>query len=405
MPIEKMELKEVYLPRVKEDLKNSQEEFPSFLQEISDVSKRKNEEYIKKQQEKFSKVWQEGELKKDELDKAISDALKDEEIFGLNSIMDKQTLADTDKAIKTFFRKARSFAPDMGMSDMGKATRNYIAYSVFNMMNDQKQECTDGIFAYSMLYPVTDNLLDDPIISLKEKKQYNKFIKDTLLGLSPKAHTKEQARTQELLQMIEKEYSRNSHKDIYTILLCMLEAQEHSMLQQKSTEPLTNTELLDISAYKGGMSVLADRYFVKKEISNKDIYFYLAFGLVLQLADDLQDITEDLKKTSQTLPIAQSVDKELLEKGINKQLHFAKQTVYSSDISKTKFKEVLANSCYMLILFSAYESRAFISDEYIEKLERYLPVSYAFIREQKHNIGLQNKPSDNEYMEIIDKML
>jgi len=64
--------------------------------------------------------------------------------------------------------------------------------------------------------------------------------------------------------MIESEYPRDSNSTIFMLLLMMVEAQEGSMRQQNRVFTLTHEEILDISLYKGGISVLIDRFFVKK---------------------------------------------------------------------------------------------------------------------------------------------
>lgn len=74
----------------------------------------------------------------------------------------------------------------------------------------------------------------------------------------------------------------------------MLEAQEDSMRVQENRLIRNMDERLNISIYKGGISVLIDRFFVDKDMTKEDELFYFAFGFLLQLADDLQDISEDV---------------------------------------------------------------------------------------------------------------
>ena len=74
----------------------------------------------------------------------------------------------------------------------------------------------------------------------------------------------------------------------------MLEAQEISQKQADASLFLTERNIMDISIYKGGLSVLIDRFFINLKMTEEEILFYFGFGFLLQLCDDLQDIGEDL---------------------------------------------------------------------------------------------------------------
>ena len=68
--------------------------------------------------------------------------------------------------------------------------------------------------------------------------------------------------------------------------------------QQKS---VTEEQILEISIRKGSTSVLADYLFATPDWTEYEESFYLKFGFILQLVDDLQDIEEDRKSGSHTL--------------------------------------------------------------------------------------------------------
>ena len=81
----------------------------------------------------------------------------------------------------------------------------------------------------------------------------------------------------------------------------MLEAQEISQKQADASLFLTERNIMDISIYKGGLSVLIDRFFINLKMTEEEILFYFGFGFLLQLCDDLQDIGEDKGSGSRTL--------------------------------------------------------------------------------------------------------
>ena len=110
-------------------------------------------------------------------------------------------------------------------------------------------EHTEAVFAYSMVYPYLDNMLDD-------------------------AGTSEAGK---------------------------LAAQVKSLLQQRLESPPPPGEILGISFEKGGTSVLANGYLVAGRLDPADEDFCFGFGTFLQLADDLQDVAEDADCGHRTL--------------------------------------------------------------------------------------------------------
>jgi hypothetical protein len=148
----------------------------------------------------------------------------------------------------------------------------------------------------------------------------------------------------------------------------MLEAQEDSIRQQNKGSILTEEERLDISLYKGGVSVLIDRYLVNKPLTDEEMNFYLGLGFFLQLADDLQDIKTDGEQNWQTLL---TLDRNPLqkEKSINKLLHFIHNIMNSYQAENNRFKDFVLGNCYQLIYTSVIGSKEYFTEEYLNKIE------------------------------------
>jgi hypothetical protein len=177
------------------------------------------------------------------------------------------------------------------------------------------------------------------------------------------------------------------------------------MKQQNRNEPLTNKERLDISVYKGGISVLIDRYFVKKEITDNDLIFYLSFGFFLQLADDLQDIKEDSTNGHSTIfTIDLSCSEE--EKITNKLLHFVHQIMDDFKAENDDFKSFILSTCYLLIYAAIVGSSEFFSRAYIDEIEKLLPVTYPYLEKLLNNrIEHQDAKIQDNYMYLLDELL
>jgi len=98
----------------------------------------------------------------------------------------------TDKgftgATKDFMRMARNFDPDIKMEDVFQACRNLWIINTLQIIMEKPVQVTHSTFAYSMLYPYSDNYLDDPTVTQLEKIEFSKRFRMRLCGenISPK---------------------------------------------------------------------------------------------------------------------------------------------------------------------------------------------------------------------------
>jgi hypothetical protein len=404
--------KNYYLMSIKEAWKEVDDTFPDFICETSNVARENNERYIqtfsdkiKKQLKRFHRLpfykkhWKAKTLQ------IFEDILLTENIFCVHQSMSKAQIMNFKAEIMDFLRETRTFAPDLAFGDIGQAIRNYIVYAMFKQMHQDQSGLNQAAFGYSMLYPFTDNFIDNKSNSAKEKKDYNQLIRDHLEGKEPIPSSKHQQKTCELLQAIETVYPRKTQNSIFNLLLMMLEAQEFSIQQQHKDHPLTTEERLDISVFKGGISVFIDRYFVKKEITEQDIFFYLGFGYFLQLADDLQDIKEDNSRGHSTL-FTINTNSESEEKLVNKILHYLHDLMTNFHPENNQFKNFILSSSYLLVLSSVLSSKEFFSPEYINKIETYLPVSKSYLENMLNNkIENMDAVTQEKYMKLLDELL
>ena len=422
MHLNKSMIKETCLNQVKEKWLASSASFPCDFETIPPEKKMENSEYLKKNVERLNqqickvptisigqKKWQRKTFK------MIWEILKEETIVSAHKSLSIETTKDFIEELQNFLRLEREFSPSLSLEDAGQAIRNYVVYMMFEEMNRQPSSQTVNLdsskskiglntaaFGYSMLYPFTDNYIDDINLCTEQKQQYNQMIRDKIEGnpVFPKCEHEE--KTCALLQMIEDSYPRKEDNTIFTLLLMMLEAQEMSLLQQDNAAPLSFEERFYISLYKGGISVLIDRYFVRRKLTEQDLFFYFAFGFFLQLADDLQDIECDKENGHHTLfTLNTSPAKE--EALVNQLLHFVTDITNAYLADNNSFKEFVLYSCQLLIYSSAIGSRKFFSEEYIKKLEDFLPVYSTDLEFIKKSIGEKKMPMDS--MKILDILI
>jgi len=405
-------IKETCMNEIRDEWLTAPSSFPDFLPEIERDRKTQNEQYIQSVFDLFQKqlkcfprnARRRGSWKRKTLG-LLKLVMQEETILDTHRAMDQQAMDAFLDEIGNFLVHVREFAPELSFEGIGQAIRNYIVYAMFNEMNQLRTAFSLSGFGYSMLYPFTDNYIDSPLHTDKEKGEYNRLIRDKIEGKEVHPSTPHQLKTCQLLDAIESEYPRQSDPVIFSLLLMMLEAQENSLRQQGDTHLLTPEERLDISIYKGGISVLIDRYFVKREITKDDLTFYFGFGFFLQLADDLQDIKDDNEEGNQTVF---TVDLRCVvqEEIVNKMLHFVHHLMLSGHAENELFKNFILTNCCQLIFSAIVGNREFFSTGYLNKIENYFPVSFPFREKmsRRPKTGMDIKTQDR-YMKILDELI
>lgn len=400
------------LEELKREWIETEDNFPDFLTEICLEKKQRNETYARKASTDFYQQtdrlprlpFRRKKWKRRTLD-IIFQVLYQENIIGIHEAMKPHEIDSFYQELMDFLKTVRHFSPDLRFDEIGQAIRNYIVYAMFKVIHQVETGFSKAGFGYSMLYPFTDNYIDSQNPSSTEKKRYNQLIRDKILGREVHPDSWHDRKTCELLQAIASDYPRERDDRIYTLLLMMLEAQEESLHQQNTNVCLSEEERLDISLFKGGVSVLVDRFLVNKELTDADLHFYLGFGFFLQLADDLQDIREDSNKGYQTL-FTVNLTPEREEKLVNKLLRFLNNLMVSYSAENDTFKDFVLASSNHLILTSLFRSGEFFTPTYQGRLEQYLPVTSAYLEESGAHIPERQsiKVQDN-YMKVLDLLL
>lgn len=340
--------------------------FPEFLQPVSEAQKNKNEALLDEHHELA----------------AVDNMLH------IKKHISRKLFHDFKEKTQCLTDRIKAFDENLTMEDIHQALRNYFIYAIITDLQAKPQNCRDTIFAYSLLYPYTDNFIDEAGADKLQKEAYNRLIRNTLSGEKAAVSTFYEKKTQELLLLILDSYpSADKRHEAASVLLLMLEAQELSMKQHYKlfTKKLSKEDVLHISAYKGGISVLLDYLFSidfeKSSVTESEIIFYLSFGLILQLADDLQDIKEDRKKHSQTLMSIQRRKKNL-ERVVNRLLHFIHSTLGSYEPPNPKLRDFMLQNCFLMILAAVAVNEKRFSKKYLKRVEAYLPFHMAYIRKK-----------------------
>ena len=202
---------------------------------------------------------------------------------------------------RRFLQAARDFDPGLGLASAYQALRNVWIMNSLQFDLGLPVEHGDAIFAYSMVYPYLDNMLDDARASEAGKLALVAKLKDWLEGSGRGADSPGEEKLRSLVGLIERRFPRPRFPGVYRSLLAIYNAQVKSLLQQGPGAVSSPDDILAISFEKGGTSVLADGYLVAGDLDPAEEEFCFGFGTFLQLADDLQDVDEDSRHGHRTL--------------------------------------------------------------------------------------------------------
>lgn len=306
-----------------------------------------------------------------------------------NSLIDFFIDSGYGQVTEDFIKEAEKFDPSMDVMDIFQAIRNVWIMNSIQILYGMEVELTPSIFAYSMLYPYSDNYLDDSTISIDDKIEFNNRFRNWLLGLNDKPINKNEERIKSLVKKIEDEYNRDDYPEVYESLLFIHKAQVESLKQQKNKTIPYEKDILGISFEKGGASVLADGYLVRGELTEDEMNFCFGYGVFLQIIDDLQDIEEDLANNHMTI-LSQLAKKYPLDKLINRLINFIKELFLNEKIYNSKdairLKQVI-EECSIIMLFEAISKNGkSFSKVYIKEIESYSYVRFSYLKKIKSKL-------------------
>ncbi|GAA0122972.1 MAG: hypothetical protein KID00_01230 [Clostridium argentinense] len=361
---------------------STNKDFPKLDKKISYFEKIKMEKHTDKfinefmnSLESFPKEDKKRILWRDKFNSIIDEFINNTSLI---SSKDREILLNKEliKSTEAFIKAAKKFDDNISSEDIGQAMRNVWIMNILQMLFDMDIVFTDSIFAYSMLYPYTDNYLDNPQISKEEKINTNKRLKKRLEGQSIEPNSEYEKKVFNLVSKIENTFKREDYPEVFQSIMCIYNGQVKSMIHQgKITSPY-EVDILGISMEKGGSSVLADGYLVKGKLNEEEIKFCYGYGILLQICDDLQDATEDLRNNHMTI-ISQLAKKWDLDNITNGLINFTINLIDNVECFQCKnikeIKQLIKKNCLQLIYFAIAANKNLYSKSYFKEIEKYFP--------------------------------
>ena len=287
-------------------------------------------------------------------------------------------------------RWARQFDPSLSMPDIVQACRNAWTACGLQPLLGEQVSLTPSILGYSLLYPYSDNYLDQVDTSREAKLRFSERFRDRLRRQSAFAEDDREAAIWTLVSLIEEQYPRADYPEVFDCLLAIHRAQEQSIGQLGSCENLADEQLLAMSCAKGGTSVMADACLSHGWLSPQESRFSFEWGVLLQLGDDLQDVRQDLARGSVTLFSRAAAAGIPLDALVMQLIRFSERVGAQMDDlpnGSEMLRELLRMSWRSLIIGAIAESYEFFTPQFLEEAERCSPFRYGFLRARNKKLS------------------
>ncbi|WP_347841195.1 hypothetical protein [uncultured Draconibacterium sp.] len=354
----------------KEEKLKHQENFDAFQGKLKDLQNVRNVQRLKKDPAKsFFPVF-----------KNFLQNVFDFEAGHLEIILSE----DFKGVSKDFFYKARAFGPELKPENIYQGMRNVWIMNGLQLMVQVPIKITPSVFAYSMIYPYSDNFLDDPEIEHSEKLQFSERFNKRLNGHKLPAINFTEEQLFRLIAMFEDEFPRESFPNVYESLYAIQQGQTNS-LKMNRQNGISDAEICSICFEKGGASVLADGYLVAGKLTREQEQALFGYGVYLQLLDDIQDVKEDSLAFTHTmfscLPEAE------LGKFVNKTIHFGRVALKELECFDTPnmndFLGLMNRSIETMIIESVGLNHSWFDKAYLKEIEQFSPLHFSYVRKKR----------------------
>lgn len=283
-----------------------------------------------------------------------------------------------------FVRRARAFDPGLSAEDIYQAGRNAWTANGLQWLLGLPVQMTPSILAYSLLYPYSDNYLDDPAISISRKQAFNERFYRRLAGESPAPdHPREQV-IFDLVAMIESQYPRFRHPQVFESLLAIHQAQGKSLELLHGTAAPDEVDVLGLSFEKGGTSVLADGCLVSPSLNELQRQYTYGHGIFAQLLDDMEDIQTDRRAGRLTL-YSQSAGHGSLDALAKRTFQFGREVLVRMDCFEVdgSVRELIQRAADLFLIDTIGRTDDYYTSSYLRALEAHSPFRFSFLKEHR----------------------
>lgn len=299
--------------------------------------------------------------------------------------------ANMFEATQDYMFKSEAYDPSITNDNLVQAARNvWTCYALQLICLQQPAACNSAIMGYSLLYPYTDNFLDDTSIDPRQKHQFQKTFGGWLEGdYSVPPSTPNERKVLDQVLSVEARFPRAEFPNAFHSLTAINDAQTASLSQHAA---LSTSQILGVTVYKGGTSVLADLFMGDAAaLDERDYLFAFLLGFGLQLVDDLQDVVEDSAVGHHTLFTRARDQKmfcDLLVVRLMRLLDWTAHPRHPWGLKVTTPAALLLRTqmllmCNSIVMKSIAQSAQMFTAEFIAEYTRYAPVPLVILKNEK----------------------
>jgi hypothetical protein len=324
--------------------------------------------------------------------------------FGLE---DRQVAALTSygftEAVAQFARMARQFDPGLRAADIYQAGRNAWSMNLMQYLLGRPVEVTPAVLAYSLLYPYSDNYLDDPALPISEKAAFSHAFERRLAGLAVPPGNPYEQKIFALVGLIEGQFDRRLYPEVYDSLMAIFRAQTKSLRLQLPNASPYEVDVLGLTFEKGGTSVLADGYLVAGCLTAFQREFSFYYGAFTQLMDDLEDVEQDRRDGIMTV-FSQTAGKWPLDALTSRAIVFGNGLLDGMGQFQAPglelLEQIMRKCVTPLMVDSAARVGHLYSRPYLAELERHAPYRFAQLEQLRRKVS-RRFPAD----ELLETLL
>jgi len=245
-----------------------------------------------------------------------------------------------------FLEQAQEQEPELGPQEHYRALANYWVYLIIGTIyhdDDTVQPLSDDVYAYSFVYPYSDDLLDGDEADARQKKLFCLNIASKILGGNVKHYAFDdgavQRRECRVYQLMDKVLSNTSSRALRESFSAINYAQVASMKQRvdfddmkegvKSLCKNDEKKIFDISVVKGVASVMPDAHFCHPDdtLTKEQAELVAMVGAMGQFINDIEGLFEDLEAKSLTPALISYLKHGSLDRFMEKCLTYIQRQV------------------------------------------------------------------------------
>ena len=288
-----------------------------------------------------------------------------------------------------FAAEAHRYDPTLTDADIYQASRNVMSMNFMQLLLGLPVELTPAVFAYSLLYPYSDNILDNPSILPEDKKTFGVWFLSVLQDEDPAPRNERERRIREMISLVERQYPRKKFPKVYESMLAIHSAQSRSQELLRASFSPYEADVLGLSFEKGGASVLGDGYLVAGELSDWQRRFMFGYGCFTQLMDDVEDIRSDSEAGIATV-FSQSAGNWKLDGVTNRLFHFGEGVFSQMERFPGEDAAMLRSLVWTCIqpalIGSLIRSHRYYTHGYLQALQKHFPFHFRTLERQEKKL-------------------